>query len=120
MLDSEMTQANLEALLHSTQVKVHELAEEWFTRLEMPGCCESAAACLASANGIVCAGDAEAEFTLMSAIKPFLLLHLLEIHGAQRVAEWVDDRPSALPYYSLRQLREDGGDRKSTRLNSSH
>lgn len=115
-----MTEAKLNELLEQAGRVVDALGESGdLMRLEMLGGCESRTACAVFPDqAVITAGDASPCFTLMSAIKPFLLLHLLEVWGAGQVAEWVDDRPSNQPYYSLRQLREDGGRPRNAMINS--
>ncbi|WP_016923628.1 glutaminase [Prochlorothrix hollandica] len=63
-------------------------------------------------------GDRGASVALMSAMKPFLLLYLLETLGSAAVAQWVDDRPSDLPFNSLAQLQADGGRPRNPMINS--
>lgn len=63
-------------------------------------------------------GDTQVSFALMSAMKPFLLLYLLETAGAETVAQWVDDRPSPESFDSLGQLLADGGRPRNPMINS--
>lgn len=50
-------------------------------------------------NGdLVMAGDIDASFPLMSVIKPFLLLYVLETFGKSEVFRMVDTKPSANPF----------------------
>ena len=49
-------------------------------------------------SAIQSAGDVEITFPLMSAIKPFLLLYLLETLGSERVWQLVDRQASLLPF----------------------
>jgi glutaminase len=62
-------------------------------------------------------GDVDRAFTLMSVIKPFLLLYLLEQRG-MRVFDFVGVEPSGLPFNSLQQLIEDGGRPRNPMINS--
>ncbi|MES2594174.1 MAG: glutaminase [Verrucomicrobiota bacterium] len=113
-----VTQALIEDLLTEACAEVRRsFSRKWY-RMDMPGSCDGEAACWASRTSCVVAGDHEGKFTLMSAIKPFLLLHLLETRGADEVESWVDDLPSSRPYWSLDELREDGGRPRNAMLNS--
>lgn len=70
-------------------------------------------------SGAVCAlGDTERAFSLMSVIKPFLLLYLLEHYGPDKVFSWVGMVPSELPFNSLEQLIADGGRPRNPMINS--
>jgi glutaminase len=62
-------------------------------------------------------GDLDRAFPLMSAIKPFLLLCLLEQRGMQ-VFDFVGVEPSGLPFNSLQQLIDDGGRPRNPMINS--
>jgi glutaminase len=62
-------------------------------------------------------GDLDRTFPLMSAIKPFLLLYLLEQRGMQ-VFDLVGVEPSNLPFNSLQQLINDGGRPRNPMINS--
>lgn len=87
-------------------------------RMNGPGGCQGEAVCHVSKDQISRAGNSKERFTLMSAVKPFLLLRVLDFHGAGEVARWVDEVPSGMPYYSLEQLREDGGKPRNAMINS--
>jgi glutaminase len=63
-------------------------------------------------------GDLVCEFPLMSVIKPFSLLYLLELFGAKTVLQWVDVKPSDAPFNSLEQLVADGGNPRNPLINS--
>lgn len=63
-------------------------------------------------------GEVDRVFPLMSVVKPFLLLYLLEQHGQAQVLQWVDTAPSLLPFNSLEQLVADGGRPRNPMLNS--
>lgn len=54
----------------------------------------------------------------MSAIKPFLLLYLLEQVGAETVFQWVGISPSDAPFNSLEQLIADNGRPRNPMINS--
>ncbi|HEY9696712.1 MAG TPA: glutaminase [Trichocoleus sp.] len=63
-------------------------------------------------------GDLDRTFPLMSVIKPFLLLFLLEYYSHDRVFEWVGREPSTAPFNSLAQLEADQGFPRNPMLNS--
>ncbi|HEY9666090.1 MAG TPA: glutaminase A [Coleofasciculaceae cyanobacterium] len=64
------------------------------------------------------AGDVRLSFPLMSVVKPFLLLFLLEHLGAQAVFSRVGLEPSDQPFNSLSQLQADGGRPRNPMINS--
>jgi glutaminase len=64
------------------------------------------------------AGDITLSFPLMSVVKPFILLFLLEQFGAQTVFSRVGCLPSDQPFNSLAQLQTDGGWPRNPMLNS--
>ncbi|ARV63248.1 glutaminase A [Nostocales cyanobacterium HT-58-2] len=63
-------------------------------------------------------GDTGCVFPLMSTIKPFLLLYLLEQVGAETVFQWVGVKPSDAPFNSLEQLVADNGRPRNPMINS--
>ncbi|MBD2388589.1 glutaminase [Cylindrospermum sp. FACHB-282] len=63
-------------------------------------------------------GDTISVFPLMSVIKPFSLLYLLELLGAETVLQWVGVEPSDAPFNSLEQLVADGGHPRNPMINS--
>ncbi|MBW4634519.1 MAG: glutaminase A [Iphinoe sp. HA4291-MV1] len=63
-------------------------------------------------------GDTDCVFPLMSAIKPFALLYLLEQVGAETVFQWVGVEPSDAPFNSLEQLVADHGRPRNPMINS--
>ncbi|GAB4228727.1 MAG: glutaminase [Elainellaceae cyanobacterium] len=63
-------------------------------------------------------GDRDRAFPLMSAVKPFLVLYLLEQFGAETVFQWVRMEPSAAPFNSLEQLIADSGRPRNPMINS--
>lgn len=70
-------------------------------------------------NGdIVQVGDVNLTFPLMSVIKPFLLLFLLEKLGAKKVFLLVGKEPSNLPFNSIEQLNLDGNFPRNPMINS--
>jgi glutaminase len=63
-------------------------------------------------------GDTECVFPLMSVIKPFSFLYLLEQIGADKVLHWVGVEPSDAAFNSLDQLIADGGHPRNPMINS--
>lgn len=57
-------------------------------------------------------------FSLMSLMKPFLLLHLLEQQGETAVFQSVGSQPSDQPFHSLKQLAGDRGWPRNPMINS--
>ncbi|MCU0536950.1 MAG: glutaminase [Hydrococcus sp. Prado102] len=67
---------------------------------------------------ILLAGKTERTFPLMSVIKPFLLLYLLDRLGTQTVFQRVGKEPSQYPFNSLIQLLSDRGFPRNPMINS--
>lgn len=67
---------------------------------------------------VLSAGDVRLSFPLMSVVKPFVLLFLLEHLGAQAVFSQVGLEPSDEPFNSLSQLQADGGRPRNPMINS--
>jgi glutaminase len=63
-------------------------------------------------------GDTASIFPLMSVIKTFSLLYLLEHFGAETVFGWVGVEPSDAPFNSLEQLVSDRGHPRNPMINS--
>ncbi|MBN3925603.1 glutaminase A [Nostoc sp. NMS4] len=63
-------------------------------------------------------GDTVSIFPLMSVIKTFSLLYLLENFGAEKVFGWVGMEPSDAPFNSLEQLISDRGHPRNPMINS--
>ncbi|MEC4812004.1 MAG: glutaminase A [Scytonema sp. PMC 1069.18] len=63
-------------------------------------------------------GDTACVFPLMSVIKPFSLLYLLEHMGAETVFEWVGIEPSDAAFNSIKQLVADSGRPRNPMINS--
>ncbi|MEH2067333.1 MAG: glutaminase A [Nostoc sp.] len=63
-------------------------------------------------------GDTACVFPLMSVIKTFSLLYLLQHLGAETVFEWVGVEPSDAPFNSLEQLVSDCGRPRNPMINS--
>ncbi|MEH2310542.1 MAG: glutaminase A [Nostoc sp.] len=66
----------------------------------------------------ICFGDTACVFPLMSVIKTFSLLYLLEHFGAETVFGWVGVEPSDAPFNSLEQLIADHGRPRNPMINS--
>ena len=64
------------------------------------------------------AGEVTQPFALMSVIKPFLLLFVLERLGADEVFKQVGMQPSDQPFHSLTQLSSDRGHPRNPMINS--
>jgi glutaminase len=64
------------------------------------------------------AGERDHVFPLMSVIKPFSLLYLLEISGSDSVFQWVGVESSDRPFNSLGQLSTDRGYPRNPMINS--
>ena len=73
-------------------------------------CCES--------GKTISFGDTACIFPLMSVIKTFSLLYLLEDFGAETVFGWVGVEPSDAPFNSLEQLIADRGHPRNPMINS--
>lgn len=63
-------------------------------------------------------GKASLSFSLMSVVKPLILLYLLETFGAQDIFAWVGTQPSDQPFNSITQLKQDKGIPRNPMLNS--
>ncbi|MEH2171592.1 glutaminase A [Nostoc sp.] len=63
-------------------------------------------------------GDTACVFPLMSVIKTFSLLYLLEHLGAETIFGWVGVEPSDAPFNSLEQLISDRGHPRNPMINS--
>lgn len=63
-------------------------------------------------------GSRRHRFSLMSVIKPFLLLYCLEHYGAEQVFSWVGMAASNAPFNDLGQLQADGGHPRNPMINS--
>jgi glutaminase len=77
------------------------------------------ALCIESLEGeVFLGGDIQEKLPLMSLVKPFLLLYLLDYFGPGIVFEKVGKQPSSYPFNSLTQLRQDQGFPRNPMLNS--
>lgn len=63
-------------------------------------------------------GKGSLSFSLMSVVKPLVLLYLLELLGAKDVFAWVGTQPSDQPFNSITQLKQDKGIPRNPMLNS--
>lgn len=64
------------------------------------------------------AGEVHQPFVLMSVIKPFVLLYLLEHFGPDVVFSWVGMQPSEYTFHSIEQLKADQGFPRNPMINS--
>ena len=77
------------------------------------------ALCIESLEGeVFLGGDIEEKIPLMSLVKPFLLLYLLDYFGPEIVWQKVGKQSSSYPFNSLAQLRQDQGFPRNPMLNS--
>jgi glutaminase len=63
-------------------------------------------------------GEVDQPFVLMSVIKPFVLLYLLEHFGSETVFSWVGIQPSEYSFHSVQQLKADQGFPRNPMINS--
>jgi glutaminase len=63
-------------------------------------------------------GDTACVFPLMSVIKPYSLLYLLNHFELVKVREWIDSKPSEASFNSLEQLITDHGQPRNPMINS--
>jgi glutaminase len=74
--------------------------------------------CLAGVGGATfCAGDAEAEFTIMSVAKPFVYALVCEELGGDRLRELVGVNATGLPFNSLAAVEQSGDGRTNPMVN---
>ena len=77
------------------------------------------AVCIVTKNDhILTLGNSNVTFSLMSIIKPFLLLYLLSELGEKIIFEKVGSQPSNYPFNSLEQLELDQGFPRNPMINS--
>lgn len=69
-------------------------------------------------GAVLTAGFGEERFVLMSVVKPFLLLYLLEKWGEEAVFQRVGRTPSDQPFHSLSQLASDRAFPRNPMINS--
>ncbi len=63
-------------------------------------------------------GEVNQPFVLMSVIKPFVLLYLLQHFGSEVVFSWVGIQPSDHAFHSVQQLKADQGFPRNPMINS--
>jgi glutaminase len=109
-LSAWVQQAKIQAKQGQVNDRIPQLAladPGWFA---VHICCES--------GKTISFGDTACVFPLMSVIKTFSLLYLLEHFGAETVFGWVGVEPSNAPFNSLDQLVADGGHPRNPMINS--
>ncbi len=116
---SELTQAQLDTWVNQARERAQE--GQLPTYIPLLGQAETdwLAVHLQSVSGAVLeSGNTNQPFCLMSVVKPFVLLFLLEQLGADRVFSLVGTQPSEHPFHSLTQLTLDGGFPRNPMINS--
>lgn len=109
-LSNWIQQAKTQALQGRVPERIPRLAQANPNWCAVHICCES--------EKSYSLGDKACVFPLMSAIKPFSLLYLLEHLGAKTVLQWVGVKPSDAAFNSLEQLIADGGHPRNPMINS--
>jgi glutaminase len=114
-----LTQAQLDAWAQKAQTQSqHGQLPDYIPRLAEANPNWFAAQIQGMDGQILTSGDMTLSFPLMSVVKPFLLLFLLEHLGTQGVFEYVGNKPSTEPFNSLAQLEADAGWSRNPMLNS--
>ncbi|MHC5734406.1 glutaminase A [Nostoc sp.] len=90
--------------------RIPQLAKAYPSWFAVHICCKS--------GKTISFGDTACVFPLMSVIKTFSLLYLLEHLGAETVFGWVGVEPSDAPFNSLEQLVSDRGHPRNPMINS--
>ncbi|MBN3958958.1 glutaminase A [Nostoc sp. NMS8] len=90
--------------------RIPQLAKAYPSWFAVHICCKS--------GKTISFGDTACVFPLMSVIKTFSLLYLLEHLGAETVFGWVGVEPSDAPFNSLEQLVSDRGRPRNPMINS--
>ncbi|MEH1920946.1 glutaminase A [Nostoc sp.] len=90
--------------------RIPQLAKAYPSWFAVHICCKS--------GKTISFGDTACVFPLMSVIKTFSLLYLLEHLGAETVFRWVGVQPSDAPFNSLEQLVSDRGRPRNPMINS--
>ncbi|MEH2351701.1 glutaminase A [Nostoc sp.] len=90
--------------------RIPQLAKAYPSWFAVHICCKS--------GKTISFGDTACVFPLMSVIKTFSLLYLLEHLGAETVFGWVGMEPSDAPFNSLEQLVSDRGHPRNPMINS--
>ncbi|MEH2266063.1 glutaminase A [Nostoc sp.] len=109
-LSAWVQQAKIQAKQGRVIDRIPQLAKanpDWFA---VQICCKSGKS--------ISFGDTACIFPLMSVIKTFSLLYLLENFGAETVFGWVGVEPSDAPFNSLEQLISDRGHPRNPMINS--
>ncbi|MBG1244555.1 glutaminase A [Nostoc sp. NZL] len=109
-LSSWIQQAKTKAEQGQVADRIPQLAKAYPGWFAVHICCESGKS--------ISLGDTLCVFPLMSTIKPFFLLYLLEHFGAETVFGWVGVEPSDAPFNSLEQLVADRGRPRNPMVNS--
>lgn len=116
---SNLTQAQLDVWAVQAQVQIHGgQLPDYIPLLAQANSTWFAAQIQSVDAQVYLAGDITLTFVLMSVIKPFLLLFLLEQLGTTVVFEHVGIEPSTEPYNSLQQLQVDRGWARNPMINS--
>jgi glutaminase len=79
---------------------------------------QSLAIAIVADNRRLTLGDIELTFPLMSVVKPFSLLYLLSLLGAEEVFRWVGEQPSLAAFNCVDQLKRDRGFPRNAMINS--
>ncbi|QLE40717.1 glutaminase A [Nostoc sp. C052] len=90
--------------------RIPQLAKAYPSWFAVHICCKS--------GKTISFGDTACFFPLMSVIKTFSLLYLLEHLGAETVFRWIGVQPSDAPFNSLEQLVSDRGRPRNPMINS--
>ncbi|OLP18545.1 glutaminase A [Leptolyngbya sp. 'hensonii'] len=114
-----LTQSQLEALTDRARILIQEGRQPDYIPLLGQINPKTVAVRVWELGGLcISAGDKPPTFSLMSVIKPFLLLFLLEHLGHDVVFKQVGVEPSDQPFNSLEQLKLDRGRPRNPMLNS--
>ena len=115
----KLTSENLSAWIQQakTQAERGQVADRIPQLALADPACFAVHICCKSGKNIIF-GDTACVFPLMSVIKTFSLLYLLEHFGAETVFGWVGMEPSDAPFNSLEQLVSDRGHPRNPMINS--
>jgi glutaminase len=109
-LSAWVEQAKIQAKDGRVIDRIPQLAKAYPGWFAVHICCES--------GKNISFGDTACVFPLMSVVKTFSLLYLLEHFGAETVFGWVGVEPSDAPFNSLEQLVSDRGYPRNPMINS--
>ncbi|MEH1821484.1 MAG: glutaminase A [Nostoc sp.] len=109
-LSAWVQQAKTKAEYGKVIDRIPQLAKAYPSWFAVHICCKS--------GKTISFGDIACVFPLMSVIKTFSLLYLLEHLGAETVFGWVGVEPSDAPFNSLEQLVSDRGRPRNPMINS--